>query len=126
MREIENFQKALLRLKQAVQVLESDNNMITDCIIYRFCCTCILMYEMLKKYMEHQGLDLEFADAKTVLKEAYANHLINNQEVWLNMMNDRNTTSHMYDKKIADRIVKSIITLYVKEFDELLNKINNE
>lgn len=36
------------------------------------------------------------------------------------------TTSHMYDKKIANRIVKNIIALYVSEFDELLNKVSNE
>jgi len=63
---------------------------------------------------------------KTVIKEAYINHLINNEEIWLSMLNDRNTTLHMYDKKIADRIVKNIITLYVAEFDELINKISNE
>ena len=119
--KFENFKNALSRLKEAVNAYEENDEFINDCIIQRFEFTYELSHKMLKKYMEEQGINFEVSFPKTVIKEAYANHLINNEQVWLNMLNDRNTTSHMYDKKIADRIVKNIMESYIEEFDNLLN-----
>ena len=40
----------------------------------------------------------------TFLKEAYKGYLIDNEEQWLQMLKDRNLTSHTYDEKLADII----------------------
>lgn len=121
--KFENYKNALTRLKEAINLYEENNDIVNDAIIQRFEFAYELAHKMLKIYMEEWGVNFDVSFPKTVLKEAYTNHLINNQEIWLNMINDRNTTSHMYDKKIANRIVKNIMTLYVVEFDDLLNKL---
>ena len=123
--KFENFKNALTRLKEAITLYKENDDIVCDAIIQRFEFTYELSHKMLKQYMEERGVNLEFSYPKTVLKEAYANHLINDETIWLSMINDRNTTSHMYDKKIATRIVKNIITLYIQEFDKLLIKMSS-
>jgi len=60
---------------------------------------------------------------KAIIKEAYAQKLIANEENWLLMLNDRNMTSHMYKEEIAVDIAERISSSYIKEFDLLLQEL---
>ena len=50
--------------------------------------------------------------------------LIENGELWMDMIKSRNKTSHTYDEAIANEIVKEIINRYYSEFIKLYNKLN--
>lgn len=60
------------------------------------------------------------------LKEAYAQKIIINEQIWLSMIKDRNTTSHMYLEKMAIDIAERITNCYINEFDKLLEALSTE
>lgn len=65
---------------------------------------------------------------KNVMKAAFAADIIINEEGWLTILRDRNSTSHIYDEDDANEIFNRIITQHIKLFDELsdkLSKMNN-
>ncbi len=74
----------------------------------------------MKDYFWEQGVELNYP--KEIIKEAFASHLIDNEEIWIKMLKDRQMTSHTYDEKLADEIYIRIRS-YVPELHNLLNKL---
>ncbi len=67
-----------------------------------------------------------FADLnspRSVLRQAVACGLITGSEDWTALMEDRNSTSHVYDEGLADEIAGRIRDRHVKLFAELLEKM---
>jgi len=62
---------------------------------------------------------------KSVLREAYAANIIEDELVWLNMLKDRNLTSHIYDETTAVEISRRIQYEYLGAFQVLKQKLEN-
>lgn len=60
---------------------------------------------------------------KSVMKQAYADNLIDDEEAWLELLYSRNLTSHIYDDNTASDIFESIKNKYLILFKELINKL---
>ena len=64
-----------------------------------------------------------------MLQEAYRGHLIEHEKQWLEMLKNRNLTSHTYDEILANIIYQKILT-YIPIFKETYTKLaktfNNE
>ena len=77
----------------------------------------------MKDFLTEKG-DKEIYGSKDATRRAFKYNLIENGEVWMNMINSRNKTSHTYDEATAKEIVAEIIDDYYTEFEKLLNKLN--
>lgn len=114
----EAFSTALTRLKEAINMYKEDKNaVLLDGTIQRFEFTVELAWKTIKEYLEYEKLG-EFNSPRSAIKEAYKINLIEDGEKWLNMLDDRNLTSHTYDENIAKEIYRNIITDY---YNVLLN-----
>ena len=60
---------------------------------------------------------------KTVLREALASDLIKDDELWLAMLSDRNSTAHIYSEQLAIEICHNIQEKYVFALVNLLEQI---
>lgn len=60
---------------------------------------------------------------KTVLREAFAAELIKDDELWLAMLSDRNSTAHIFNEQLAIKICHSIQENYVIALENLCEKI---
>ncbi|HHY74197.1 MAG TPA: nucleotidyltransferase [Bacillus bacterium] len=121
-----NLKNALDRLEDAVQ-RETTDKLLIDGTIQRFEFTIELFWKTLKRFLEEDGV--EATTPRSTLKEAYKANWIHNEEIWLKMLKDRNSTSHVYDEKLAERIYKNIKQYYpiMKEtYLFLQQKINDE
>jgi nucleotidyltransferase substrate binding protein (TIGR01987 family) len=49
---------------------------------------------------------------KETLRQAYALGWIHEEKVWLDMLDDRNLSTHAYDEKIAARIAADLPAYY--------------
>ena len=56
--------------------------------------------------------------------EAYRNQLITDEDGWLQILRDRNTTSYIYDDGEAEEIFPRIAGGHIILFDELLHKLS--
>ena len=116
--KLEKFKKALIALEDIYLKPVQEDRANIDATIQRFEFTFELSWKFLKDYFFEQGLELYYP--KEVIKEAFLAKLINNEEIWIKMLQDRNLTSHTYDEELADKIYHNV-KLYVQEFRSLLN-----
>jgi nucleotidyltransferase substrate binding protein (TIGR01987 family) len=122
--KLTNFQNALQRLTEAVNEFKQpeSSDVIRDGVIQRFEFTYELAWKTTKVYLEDIGV-VEVNSPKAVIKEAFAQKLLGDEKNWLLMLNDRNLTSHMYKEEMAAEIAERISSIYIKEFELLLQKL---
>lgn len=118
--KFEKFEKALLSLEAIYKKPMQEDRSNVDATIQRFEFTFELAWKFLKNYFSERDIELNYP--KEVLQEAFTVNLIDNENLWIKMLKDRNLTSHTYDEKLADEIYLRI-KLYVPELRSLLNKI---
>lgn len=114
----QDFSNALNRLIEALNKDLSDD-IIVDGIIQRFEFTFEQSWKCMKLYLEDQGILDEALAPRSTIRCAFANKVIKNGDVWIEMMVDRNRTSHMYDEETALEILELIKDKYVIEFENL-------
>ena len=73
-------------------------------------------------YEKESGIG-ELLGSKDVIRKAFSMSLVDNGEAWLEMVEDRNKTSHLYDEKMAADVIDEIIHTYHPLFNELLKKM---
>ncbi len=115
--------QAIDRLNEAVQHPRYlDDEFIRDATIQRFEFVTELFWKVLKKILMHDKV--ETTTPRDTLSKAYQFKLIDHQEQWLMMLDDRNTTSHVYRESMAAQVLARIPT-YVKVFRASYNQIWN-
>ena len=57
------------------------------------------------------------------MKTAFQVYDFIDEDVWIAMLNDRNSMSHVYDGNAANRLAQTIISLYIPTFQKLERKI---
>jgi len=115
---------AAARLRKAVAQPETD--LVRDAVIQRFEFTFELVWKSLQLYLERQGLDC--GGPRSTLKKAFAEGLISSNEeadVWLQMLEDRNLTSHAYDEALAARIYSHVRQDYATLLGQMSGRIQS-
>lgn len=92
------LQKALVALEVMVRKPMDDDRSNIDATILRFEFTIGLFWKTLKVILETKGVVARFP--KDVLSEAYSGKLIDDEKSWIDMLRDRNLTSHTYDENL--------------------------
>lgn len=107
------FSQAVIRLEEAL-VQSKDNTLLVDAVIKRFEFSFELCWKTLKKKCEAEGLH-SVASPKAVLKQAYAMQWIDDEAQWLQMLTDRNLSTHTYHQALALEIfgrIKNYLPLF--------------
>jgi nucleotidyltransferase substrate binding protein (TIGR01987 family) len=115
----ENFSNALERLEEAVN--EAQTELEIDGAIQRFEFTFEQAWKSIKKFLEDEGIICR--SPKSCLKEAYAVGFINNEQIWLKMLTDRNKSVHIYDMETSREVFENIKRFYVQELKALRQKL---
>jgi len=113
-----------IRLYEACSIYEGKNDLIRDCVIYRFKVTYELCHKTLHEFMKHMGTEPEGSFPRTIFKKAYANGIIADDRLWIRLMEDRNGTSHIYSEKLADAIAARIKNEYLPAVGDMIRKID--
>ena len=102
-----------------VKPMQEDRSNVDACI-QRFEFTIELFWKLLKRILFSLGEDISYP--REILKVSFKGKLINNEQVWLQMLQDRNQTSHTYDDDLADKIyfnIKNYFPLLKASYEEL-------
>ena len=100
-----NLDRALTRLEEALAV-DLSNPMAIDATIQHFEFSIELFWKTIKRCLALQGIETNTPRAS--LKAAYQIGWLNDESAWLEMLKDRNETSHIYDENTALRIYQHI------------------
>ena len=81
-----------------------------------------LAWKTLKNFLEAQGT-VNLYGSRDTTRIAFRNGLIENGEIWMDMVDKRNLTSHTYDEETAAQVVTTIRNAYFAEFEKLLVRL---
>lgn len=98
-----NFKKALNRFKEVLQ--EPESAIVMDATIQRFEFSYELMWKTLKNFLEDIH-GIRVVSPGQVFKEAYRLSLIEQEDLFLEMIHSRNLLSHTYNEELAKDIYK--------------------
>ena len=122
---LNHFNKAFSQLKEAVELARQRplSKLEEQGLIQSFEYTHELAWNTLKDFFEGRGARNLYG-SKDVTREAFKRGLIENGEAWMDMIENRNLTSHTYDEAVASQIIYAILNAYFKEFESLQIKLN--
>lgn len=89
---------------------------VRDGIIQRFEFTKEFTWKTTREYLIEEYI-VGINTPKIVMKEAYAADIINDEQGWLQIPNDRNSTSHIYNENVADEFYKRISKEHIIIFE---------
>ena len=107
--KIENFKKALARLEEAVAVAQDELD--KDGVLQRFEFTVEMLWKALRAVLLYEGVECK--SPRSCIKEAFKAGLIGDDEIVLDMIMDRNLSSHIYDQRKSEEIFERIKSEYL-------------
>lgn len=113
------FSDALKRLDEAIDDYGTYGlDSIRDGVIQRFEFCVELAWKVTREYLLDQGYT-DVNSPKLVMKTAFADHLIDAEDVWIDILNSRNITSHIYDRETSEQVFTKIASVYRPAFHSL-------
>lgn len=115
------FENAVTRLEEALDLTpEGENSVIIDGTIQRFEFCFEMSWKTARRFLDFNGIEAK--SPKECFKASFKLGWITDDEIWPKMIDDRNRTSHTYDRRIASSVYRNIPG-YLDAYKGLLDKL---
>ncbi|MFC0711553.1 nucleotidyltransferase substrate binding protein [Azorhizophilus paspali] len=106
---LSNFRKALLQLDEAIELMSQRplSKLEKQGVIQGFEYSYELGWNTLKDFLVWQGIE-GIIGSRDTIREAFSTGLIADGQGWMQMLTDRNRTSHTYNEETAEAILLNI------------------
>ena len=105
--KLENFRRALLRLQEGWPDMTKPRiNSWRGMALFNGLSSPVSLPGKLCGMAAGQG-HVELNSPKSVMRQAFANGLVSDNDGWISLLNDRNRTSHIYDENTAEQIFQT-------------------
>ena len=123
LQRFQNYQKAFAQLTQAVDLSRQRalSKLEQQGLIQGFEYTHELAWNTLKDFLETRGA-AEIFGSRDTTRAAFTAGLIDQGEVWMQMIQSRNQSTHTYNEEMMTQIVTAVIQTYMAEFTKLQSK----
>lgn len=119
---LNTFEKAVSRFGEALQ--HKDNVLLLDASMQRFEFCYELSWKTLKRFLEVQGIS-NTKTPREVFSEAFRlGWLTETDDFWMNLIKDRNLSSHLYSEEDA-RLIFNKFPEYLEAFKNIVNKLKS-
>ena len=119
----QNFEKAFKHLK--IAVAKADLSELEKAgVIQTYEFTFELAWKTLKDFLEAKGVEVKFP--RDVIKEAFKYELIEDGELWMDMLQKRNLMSHTYNETLAELAYRLIVDSYFTGLQQVCSKLGTE
>ena len=115
-----NFKQALTKLTDAVQLSQTRplSELEQQGLIQGFEFVHELAWNVLKDFLEYEGIQ-NIMGSRSSVREAFKRGLLPDGQVWIDMIESRNLSSHTYNADTAILLVDAILTQYYPAFLQL-------
>jgi nucleotidyltransferase substrate binding protein (TIGR01987 family) len=124
---LNNLQRALENLERAVQI-PKDRELVAEGTIHRFEMTVELFWKTLQRAIRFERRRVE--TPRESLREAFRIGWLDDEQVWLDMLDSRNTTSHEYlAEELAENNyddIKKVTPILRKALDLLRSRYSEQ
>ena len=123
---LNNLNSALQQLGDAVSLTKSRQLSLLEQqgLIQAFEFTHELAWNVMRDYAHFQG-NIAIAGSRDASREAFKMGLIDDGEVWMEMIKSRHQTSHTYNKLLVSQITEKIVTAYYPAFEAFREKMES-
>jgi nucleotidyltransferase substrate binding protein (TIGR01987 family) len=118
-----NFEKALSQLTKFIEhgkLNEFEEQGLIQCFEYSH----ELAWNVMKDFLTEDGIKDIFG-SKSATKQAFNKGLIENGELWMDMIESRNKSVHTYNEDTAEEVVKKITHDYYALFVDFQQKMKS-
>lgn len=115
-KKLSDFEKAVINLRAVKQ--ENLNELEQDGLITRFNLAYETGWKLLRELILQKGLD-RCDSPRDVFKYAIKMGWIENEQLWMDMIEDRNITIHTYDGTYSRTVVNDL-PVFLDSFEKLL------
>lgn len=120
-----NFRNALLRYKSTIEgksayIQDGYGDIFLDIAVKRFEFTFEMAWKTCKRALDYYGFDCK--SPRECLREAFSQDLLNDENIWLDMLEQRNLSAHVYDE-ISVGEINLDLNRYLSAFTELEEKL---
>lgn len=121
-----NYKKALSQLTKFIDKFNNEglNEFEKQGLIQAFEYTYELAWNVLKDFFEHQGVE-SILGSRDAFKLAYNGGLIENGDIWQDMVTDRRKTSHTYNEAVSEEIAEAVLWHYYPQFQKLSQSLES-
>ena len=112
-----NYKKAFALLDQSVEKVSTLSDLEKEGMVQRFEYTFELAWKTLKDFLESKGFAEKYP--RDIIKRAFETDAIDDGELWLEMLDNRNLMSHTYNKQVFENAVKNISSEYHNQLYKL-------
>ncbi len=119
---LSDYEKSLSRFNEAMHS-NIDSDLLIDATIQRFEFTFELSWKLMQSYLNYQGI--VSVSPRQVIKEAFRLELLSDGDAWIDMLMDRNRTSHIYDELQARIIYEKIKSKHAPKLNSFLDQIKS-
>ena len=104
----QNFEKAFTVFQRRIDEYEVhiDEEAYQMALVQAYEIIIELAWKVMKDYLENDGFDVK--NGKQAIRQAFQNELIRDGEIWLQSLDNRNLTSHVYDDEVLEANVSFI------------------
>lgn len=100
---VRDLGEAITRLEEVLQAaFQGETDYAQDASIQRFEFCMELYWKVLQSILRYEGI--EATSPREVLVQAFVVGLIHDETTWTAMLRDRNRTSHIYRREVADEV----------------------
>lgn len=131
LQRLANFDRAIAKLRKAVdplQMPDKDRTHFSDLekegLIKRFEYSYELAWNVMKDYLEFQG-NTDIKDPRDAIRTAFKVKLIEDGEIWMDMIRSSQQTGHTYNQAVAEDIFTKIVAVYFHEFLDFQTRMRN-
>ena len=122
---LHNFQKASGRFANIVDrkeefYKEGYSDIYLDLVVKRFEFTYEMSWKCIKRYLDYIGIECH--SPRDCFKEAFSQKIITDETIWIDMIEQRNLSSHVYDENEIKEILGKIGD-YKNAFQGLLQSL---
>ena len=119
-----DYEKSVERLNESLKEDINTNPVALDGAIQRFEFTFELAWKLMREVLLYRGK--EVSSPRMAIKQSFKENFFEDGQGWIDMLDDRNLTSHTYKQDLANEIyerIKNKHYVLLKELKEQMGKI---
>ncbi|MDI1230399.1 MAG: nucleotidyltransferase substrate binding protein [Methylobacter sp.] len=119
----QNYEKAFLLLERALTIA-TPSEVERGGIIQFYEMAFELAWKLMKDYLEQQGFTV--TSPRDAIKQAFQANILDDGQLWMDALSDRNLTTHTYDESKAIEVVSKIKSHYFQALQQLYRHMSSE
>ena len=124
MQKFENFVNCFQVLKNSNRQMAMTDEIYRTGVIGQFSLTFEQMWKTLQEVMRAHAInEAENGSPREILKAGYKFSFLDNEEIWLQMLKDRNSAMHIYDEEAVVGVLNRVYDSYIDTFGRFAEKM---